>query len=456
MIQKQTKVESPQVFADPSSERAVLGSMMLDPSCIETVSGMLNGGDFADPLYGRFFHWMTMAHAAGKPIREIGWVATQGSDFGLEGNFWQFVTEIQKDTGTAANVLYFAEVVRQKSDLRALDATLARFSTAMRQTDVKPLEVVQMLNSELVRMECSSETEATNLGDVLELVASDVRDEMGRMDEAGVTTGIDDLDRAMGPMRAGEVIVIAARPGCGKTSMAWQVCNFNAKMGRRSLVMSLEMPKKELATRHACQRAEINLSAVRRGDVTPEQLQRIERIAQEDANLPVMLSSPSRATLSRIEAEARYCKHRGGLQLLVIDYIGLIAPEKYQNHLQRYDQLSDCSQKIKQLSKELGCPILLLCQLGREAASGPPMLQHLRGTGAIEQDADVVLLLDNPAKRGEQVSMTKDGAFPVQAIIAKHRHGSTGAVPLLFYGSSQMFADPPKANRIGAFDEWNG
>lgn len=456
MIQKRTKVESNQIFADPEAERAVVCAMIVDPTCIETVSGILDGNDFADPLYGRFFHWLTMAHAAGKPVDDRFWLIKQGPEFGLDSGGAQFFAQLLADRGTAANVVYYAEIVRQKSDLRALDATLARFSVAMGKPDVKPLEVSQMLNSELAKMQCSSDTEATDLGVVLADVAAGIKEDLGSLDSNGIATGIDDLDAAMGPMRAGEVIVVAARPGCGKTSLLWQVCKFNAKLGKRSLVMSLEMPKRELATRHACQRAGVNLSSVRRGDITPQELAKIEQVAREDAILPVMLSSPSRATLSRIEAEARYCKHRGGLDLLCIDYIGLIAPEKNQAHLQRYDQLSDCSQKIKQLSKELGCPVLLLCQLGREAANGPPMLQHLRGTGAIEQDADVVLLLDNPAKRGEQVRPRHDGAFDVSAIIAKHRHGSTGAVPLLFYGSSQMFDNAERANRSSEFDTWNG
>lgn len=227
----------------------------------------------------------------------------------------------------------------------------------------------------------------------------------------------------------GEMIVLAARPGCGKTSLAWQICKHNAFRGRNVLFVSLEMRSNELVARTAAGATTVPSSTIRSGNVSADQMSNIESALDELADYPLSIADPATATMEKIKALSRLEKSRRGLQLLVIDYLGLIRHENTK--LRKFESMTEISADVKRLAKEIEVPILALCQLNRESDGAEPKLSHLRDSGSIEQDADSVMFLHPEDDKKENFFL----------IVAKNRHGDTGKVEVQFDAQRTMFTD---------------
>lgn len=198
------------------------------------------------------------------------------------------------------------------------------------------------------------------------------------------------------------------------------------------------MTEIEVVKRVLCGRSRVDSRRLRSGNYNEDHIRAIEDEVNNVAGLPIAVWAPHSATLSQIRAMAKQAKVTGGLSLLIIDYIGLIRPDDHR--LPRHEQVARISRGLKGLAKELQIPILTLCQLGREAESDPPKLSHLRDSGAIEQDADIVLLLHRIR-----------GQSDAQLIIAKHRHGEVGQLPLKWNRARMAYEDAsPEARFDGS------
>jgi replicative DNA helicase len=254
-------------------------------------------------------------------------------------------------------------------------------------------------------------------------------------------TGLAKLDEAMGAMLPGEMVVIAARPGQGKSALGVQIAMHAAERGRPGLIVSLEMRDTELVKRKLCEFAELDSRDVRSGRLSDEHRQQLHDAAQQLTDLPLRLWSPPSATLADIRAVARRAKAKGGLQLLVVDYLGLVRPGSEDRRLPRFEQVQNISAGLKSLSKELNLPVISLCQLNREADQSAPRLSHLRESGAIEQDADLVIFLHHPESPAH-IAGEQPYAQTVNVIVAKHRHGQVGKVSLLWHPRETRFSSP--------------
>ena len=236
----------------------------------------------------------------------------------------------------------------------------------------------------------------------------------------------------------GELGILAARPAMGKTALAMQKALHNARQGRRVLFVSLEMRNRELARRLLCQEAELDSRLLRGRRVDAAARARLQAAHEELAGLPIRLWDPASATLAEIRGVARHMRATGGLYLLIVDYLGLIKPSADSKRLQRHEQVQQTSAGLKELAKELCIPVLALCQLNREADGEEPRLSHLRESGAIEQDADMVLLLHHPER--EQSKSGNQKKRIAYLIIGKHRHGETGRIKLQWHPSETRFS----------------
>ena len=232
------------------------------------------------------------------------------------------------------------------------------------------------------------------------------------------------MDQKVGGFAGGETIIIAARPGIGKTSLAMQIGMHNGRRHRPGLFVSLEMTRLELVGRVLCGVGDVDGRDVRAGRIGPETRAKLTAAAREVAELGVWIWDPPSAKIGDIMARARLAKLKHAVEWIVVDYVQLIDPGKETN-----PRLSTgiASRRLKTLAKELDVPVFILAQLNREADKTTPTLAHLKESGDLEQDADAVLMIHE-----------EEGRY--QVIVAKHRHGERGKVAVEFNGRSTTFS----------------
>lgn len=229
--------------------------------------------------------------------------------------------------------------------------------------------------------------------------------------------------------------------------------------------MSLEMQYAELATREVCRIADINSRNVRSGQIGDASLQALDAAAAELAEVPVLVWAPPTGNLSQIRGIAKHLHAQGPLSLVVVDYLQLVAPGPGEKGLDRHMQIQNTSAGLRALSKELDCPVIALAQLNRAAEKEEPNMSHLRESGAIEQDANIIVFLHSPDRPND-----RSEPFNVTAIVEKHRAGQAGRIPLVFYPIETRFSGgslsggnsnvtshkrPPPPKRRDEFDAYN-
>lgn len=245
----------------------------------------------------------------------------------------------------------------------------------------------------------------------------------------GIPTGLPDLDRAFGGgLKPGKVYVIGARPSVGKTSLAAEIAIAFGRAGHPALFLSQEMVSGELVDRAMANIGRLSLAAISSGDLADHEYDALSRAADDASRMPVFIDDQPALSLLDIRAKARKVQRRAGLALLVLDYLQLARDDGRAQH--RHHQIEQISRGLKTLSKELHCSVLVLSQLKR--IDGEPTLQDLKESGAVEEDADAVLLL-HPRER------LADGNQAVVGILAKNRQGKRGRIPLAFDGEHQTW-----------------
>ncbi len=272
------------------------------------------------------------------------------------------------------------------------------------------------------------------LGDDMDGTISDLTAAYAGEDRDGWGIGISvDLDRYL-RLRRGEMVIIAARPSVGKTALAIQAAvNLALSEGVTSAIFSLEMSRAMLRRRAVLQHAKINIAQLRQKQVTSAGWEDIDASARLVASLPIWCDDSSAATVEAIRASARALSRRVGLGLVIIDYLQLVRPAR--SGANREAEVAAISAGCKAMAKELDLPVLVLAQLNRQAED-KPRVSHLRESGAIEQDADVIVLLE-PGERTE-------AAVTVSAHVAKHRNGQTGTAQLVFMPATTRFEPAAK------------
>jgi replicative DNA helicase len=267
----------------------------------------------------------------------------------------------------------------------------------------------------------------------------------------GVGTGFADFDKMTSGLHGGEMVVIAARPSMGKTSLAMNIAEYVAIEQRLPVgVFSLEMTSESLVLRMLCSRSRVNLRNVREGFLAERDFPKLTGSAGKLANAPLFIDDSSALSILQLRAKARRMSQQYGIKLFVIDYLQLLhsTARRAEN---RQQEIADISSGVKSLAKELNVPIIVLSQLNRELErekNRKPRLSDLRESGAIEQDADVVGLLYKPSSGDDEDggSAVEEDAVPVNLLIAKQRNGPTGDVNLTFLKSYTRFESAAKVS----------
>ncbi|NBW96452.1 MAG: replicative DNA helicase [Planctomycetia bacterium] len=432
--------------ANVDAERAVLGSILLKQDVCDDVALVVRPDDFHDESHQILYRHMLELHDGGKRIDAtiiLERLRTKGDLDRIGGA--GAMADIVQAVPHAAHAAHYARIVRDKSMLRSLiDASTDILRDAYDSPD-EPRELLARAESKIFEiLEHRSSAEAKPIDAVLEEV-------MVRMDArmkheqvlGGVETGFTQLDSLCGGLHNSELIILAARPSMGKTAFAMNIAEHVAIATRKpALFVSLEMAGLELADRLLCSAAQVNGHRLRNGTISQEDRRRLVAKSAEISKAPLFIDDTPGRTLTEIAAVARRLKRREGLALVVIDYLQLIEPDNPRDP--RQEQVARIARRLKMMARELDIPVLCLAQLNRQAEmsrDNKPRLSHLRESGAIEQDADVVMFVH----REEYYQTTDEDRERVKGqaeiIVAKQRNGPTDDVKLLWQQEFTRFVN---------------
>jgi replicative DNA helicase len=366
-----------------------------------------------------------------------------------------YLTSLQDAVPSAANLNYYLDIVWEKYLLRRVLRTCSEVTSRIFEVDTEVDKFVDEVETEFLRLseekeasKASSVTMKTLVHQAIEQIES-FHANQGQL--TGLGTGFPDFDKMTTGLHGGEMIVIAARPSVGKTSLAMNIAEHVAVQLKQPVgVFSLEMTSASLVLRMLCSLARVNLRNIREGFLAERDFPKLTRAAGALAVAPMYIDDTSGLSILQMRAKARRMHQQYGVKLFVVDYLQLLHSTSRRAD-NRQQEVADISNGIKALAKELNVPVIVLCQLNREAdkrdLGARPKLSDLRESGSIEQDADLVGLLYRDVKEEEEV--IENDALPVKLFIAKQRNGPTGDVDLTFL---KRFTRFESAARVSAED----
>lgn len=428
------------------AEKAVLGSILLKPDVCDDVSLVLRAEDFSDEAHQLLYRHLMELHNGGKRIDTtivLEKLRTQGDLERIGGA--PLLAEVLETVPHAAHAVHYSQIVRDKSLLRALIDTGTDILRDAYDAVDEPRQLLARAEERIFAiLERRASTDAKSIAKVLE-------DVMIRMDArmqhdhaiGGVETGFTELDTLCGGLHNSELIILAARPSMGKTALAMNIAEHVA-IGLQNpvLFVSLEMACLELADRLLCSSAQVNGNRLRNGTISQEDRRRLVQKSAEIGTAPLYIDDTPGRTLTEIAAVARRLKRKKGLSLVVIDYLQLIEPDNPRDP--RQEQVARIARRLKLMSRELEIPVLCLAQLNRQAEASRdnrPRLNHLRESGAIEQDADVVMFVHREEYYLSSEEEKERVRGQAEIIVAKQRNGPTNDVKLLWQQEYTRFVN---------------
>ncbi|MFM1944553.1 MAG: replicative helicase [Verrucomicrobiota bacterium] len=436
------------------AEQGVLGCVFLSPMdglgiCIERFKAGPNV--FYDLRHRTLYEVVIQMYDAREQI-DLLTVQQRLKDKGLlEGaGGLAYLASLPDAVPSAANLSYYADIVREKYLLRRMISTCTEAVARIYEQQ----DEVDSLLDEVERdvLQLSEERVESNVKSIKDLVKSAITtiEEFHQRQGVltGVSTGFADLDKMTTGLHGGEMIVVAARPSVGKTSLAMNIAEHVAiDLGLPVGVFSLEMTSESLVLRMLCSRSHVNLRSIREGFLAERDFPRLTGTAGRLASAPLFIEDSSNISILQLRAKARRMHMQYKIRLIVIDYLQLLhsTAKRADN---RQQEIADISSGIKGLAKELNVPVIVLSQLNREVEKDKnrrPKLSDLRESGSIEQDADLVALLYRAAADDEEGGiMSEQDAIPVNLYIAKQRNGPVGEISLMFFKGFTRFESAAK------------
>ena len=428
---------------DISAEQSVLGGMMLSKDAIADVVEHLKGVDFYKPAHELVYEAILDLYGRGEPADAVTVAAelTKRGEIGRVGGAPYLHTLISM-VPTAANAGYYARIVRERAVLRRLveaGTRIVQLGYAADGGDVDDLVNNAQAEVYAVTEQRTSEDYAV-LADILNGTMEEIEAAGNRGDGmVGVPTGFIELDRLTNGLHPGQMIVLAARPAIGKSTLALDIARAaSIKHGLTSAIFSLEMTRNEITMRLLSAEARVALQNMRKGQMRDEDWQKLAATMGKISSAPLFIDDSPNMSLMEIRAKCRRLKQRHDLKLVVVDYLQLMSSGKRVES--RQQEVSEFSRALKLLAKELEVPVIAISQLNRgseQRTDKKPMLSDLRESGAIEQDADVVILLH----REDFYERESPRAGEADFIVAKHRNGPTDTIVVAFQGQYARFVD---------------
>ena len=427
---------------DNAAEQSVLGSMLLSKDAIADVVEVIKGVDYYRPAHEVIHDAIIDLYGRGEPADPI----TVAAELQKRGELQRiggapYLHTLSANVPIAANAGYYAEIVRDKAILRRLVEAGTRIAALGYAGEGEIDDVVDSAQAEVYKVtDRRASEDYAPLSDIMSGVLDEI--EMIGNREAGlygVPTGFADLDDLTNGLHSGQMIIVAARPAMGKSTLALDFCRAaSIHNNLTSCFFSLEMTRSEIMMRLLSAEAKVPLNHIRNGTMRDDDWEKLARKMGQVSGAPMFIDDSPNMTMMEIRAKARRLKQRHDLKLIVIDYMQLMSSGKKVESRQL--EVSEFSRNIKLLAKELELPIIALSQLNRgpeQRGDKRPMMSDLRESGSLEQDADMVILLHR-----DDV-YEKESTRPGEAdlIVAKHRNGPTRDLTVAFQGHYSRFVD---------------
>ncbi|NLA65477.1 MAG: replicative DNA helicase [Leucobacter sp.] len=429
---------------DLLAEQSVLGGMLLSNDAVADVTGVLRGADFYVPKHEVIYEAVLTLYAQGEPtdVITITDQLTKSGDLQRAGGV-EYLHTLTSIVPTAANASFYAEIVAEKALLRRLVEAGTRITQMGYSGQGEAVDLVNNAQAEIYAV-----TGADHAEDYVTLSVA-VEDAIQEIEKAGaqeggmlgVPTGFAELDEKTNGFAPGQMIIIAARPAMGKSTLALDVArSASVHHDAATVFFSLEMGRAEIAMRLLSAEASIPLQVLRKGQLESRDFQKIAATQARINDAPLFIDDSPNLTLVEIRAKCRRLKQRHNLKMVVIDYLQLLSSGKKSES--RQQEVSEFSRALKLLSKELEVPVVALSQLNRaseQRSDKMPAISDLRESGSLEQDADMVILLH----RESTYEKDNPRAGEADLILAKQRNGPTGTITVAFQGHYSRFQDIP-------------
>lgn len=428
------------------AEKSVLGSVMVEKNAILKIADLLNPEDFYYDTHATIYTGMMELFAKRSPIDILtvkSWLKDNGKIEEVGGQ--TYLEELCNEVLTASHVYQYALIVKQKSTLRKL-ITSGGVITALGYKEEEDVdELVDQAEQELFKV---SQTFLRNrfvpIKDILSGTyekISDLHDPEASQKYKGISTGFGSLDYLITGLQPSDLIILAARPSMGKTAFALNVGLNIALRGKSVGVISLEMSKEQLVERLFVSMLAVDSWKMKNGQLTQDDFMRMGNVMDQLNNCKIFIDDSPGAAVAELRAKARRLQMEHGLDLLIVDYLQLMSMGKGTLSVtNRVQEISEISRSLKQLARELHIPIMALSQLSRAVEARPvkiPQLSDLRESGAIEQDADVVMMM----YREDYYEEDTDRQGITDIYVRKHRHGMVGRAELMFRKEQMKFYD---------------
>ena len=455
------------------AERSVLGAMLLNPEAIGVAIEILRDNP-ADVFYAEahqhIYGGIVDLFRQNTPVDPVtlSEQLTRNGTLEVAGGA-SYLAELTGAVPTSANIEYYAKIVLDAAVLRRLISTC---TLAVGEAYGAPSDVNELLDRAEAGIFAIAEKRQLNpiykvsdlLDDAIDRIELMIKSHTGY---TGLPTGFKKLDELLSGLQASDMVVLAARPSVGKTAFALNIASHVAIHEKKSvLVFSLEMAKEQLVQRLICMDGKIDSQKLRTGFLASREFPKLQKAADRLSTAPLFIDETPNVNVLEIRSKARRHKAQHDLDLLIVDYLQLMSGiGRIEN---RQVEIAQISRSIKGLARELGVPVMALSQLSREAEkddTGTPKLSHLRESGAIEQDADVVIMLSRPPTHRRKEIEEKfhgrvDADMLLEVHVAKQRNGPTGKLYLVFDRNVQHFGDlakgvdiePPPGGDVSAYD----
>ena len=453
------------------AEQALIGSILVNNDIIDEISNIVNHKNFYDPLHSKIYNLIENLHSKGMIANPITLKNSFENDAALsEIGGTEYLVKLTRFSSSVKQSIDYAKIVHEKFVKRelvqisetlsdeAVDETIDKTGENIIQDTEKSL--FDLAERGTFRQSFLKFNQA--LDQTIEMATNAMKSDHGIV---GVPTGLNDLDERLGGLHRSDLVIIAGRPSMGKTALATNIGYYAAKKilddNKKSSIafFSLEMSSEQLSTRILSEQSRIKSNDIRRGKVTEEEFNRLIETSRNIHDLPLYIDETPAITISTLSNRARRIKRLFGLDLIIVDYIQLMttSSKRYDGRVQ---EISEITQGLKALAKELSVPVLALSQLSRaveQRDDRKPQLSDLRDSGSIEQDADVVMFVFREEyylerkepklgtiDHGEWQAKMNEIIGSADIIIGKQRHGPTGNIQVEFEGIYTKFKDASK------------
>jgi replicative DNA helicase len=428
--------------ADMAAEAAVLGAMLLSKDAIADVVESLKVEDFYRPAHATVYSAILDLYAKGEPADAVmvaGELTKSGEITRIGGA--SYLHTLVSMVPTAANASYYAEIVSERAVLRRMVQAGTRIVQMGYAAEGDVYDLVDRAQAEVYDLTSGRTSEDYSpLRDIFDGTLNEIEaiaSHGGQM--VGVPTGFADLDALTNGLHPGQLVIIAARPAIGKSTLGLDLArSASIKNGLTSVIFSLEMARNEIVMRLMSAEAQVPLAHMRSGTMSDADWQKLARKSGAIVEAPMFIDDSPNMSMMEIRAKCRRLKQKHDLRLVIVDYLQLMSSGKKVES--RQQEVAEFSRALKLLAKELEVPVIAIAQLNRgpeQRQDKKPMMSDLRESGSLEQDADVVILLN----REDAYEKESPRAGEADFIVAKHRNGPTATITVAFQGHYSRFVD---------------